>query len=262
MAPGVDERIRSLGEPAGVIQLLDRHTRDCGDVLRPVRRAAARGTGRAARTTVRAPPRRPRPLVARGRALVARPSRARVRRRARDDSVLPRRRRAGGRAPDPEAASAAVAPGSRCRASAGRARRGLARRRDGRGCRGRAAVRPTPDPSLAGRRASDRPRRLLGARRVQLSVLSARARARDAHHPPPTRHWVGGRSPQTANAGATNTQIFCANRSPAQRARASRPGRTRRGGAFSPASRTGGFEGSASGAAANDATRRSAGASS
>ena len=27
-APGVDERIRSLGEPAGVIQLLDRHTRD------------------------------------------------------------------------------------------------------------------------------------------------------------------------------------------------------------------------------------------
>ena len=27
-APGVDERIRALGEPAGVIQLLDRHTRD------------------------------------------------------------------------------------------------------------------------------------------------------------------------------------------------------------------------------------------
>jgi hypothetical protein len=28
-APGVEERIRALGEPAGVIQLLDRHGRDC-----------------------------------------------------------------------------------------------------------------------------------------------------------------------------------------------------------------------------------------
>jgi hypothetical protein len=28
-ADGVDERIRALGEPAGVIQLLDRHERDC-----------------------------------------------------------------------------------------------------------------------------------------------------------------------------------------------------------------------------------------
>jgi len=28
-SPGVDERIRELGEPAGVIQLLDRHRRDC-----------------------------------------------------------------------------------------------------------------------------------------------------------------------------------------------------------------------------------------
>ena len=28
-APGVDERIRALGKPAGVIQLLDRHERDC-----------------------------------------------------------------------------------------------------------------------------------------------------------------------------------------------------------------------------------------
>lgn len=28
-SPGVEERIRALGEPAGVIQLLDRHGRDC-----------------------------------------------------------------------------------------------------------------------------------------------------------------------------------------------------------------------------------------
>lgn len=28
-APGVEERVRALGEPAGVLQLLDRHNRDC-----------------------------------------------------------------------------------------------------------------------------------------------------------------------------------------------------------------------------------------
>lgn len=28
-APGVEERVRALGEPAGVLQLLDRHGRDC-----------------------------------------------------------------------------------------------------------------------------------------------------------------------------------------------------------------------------------------
>ena len=31
-APGVVERVRSLGEPAGVIQLLDRHERDCAEL--------------------------------------------------------------------------------------------------------------------------------------------------------------------------------------------------------------------------------------
>jgi len=33
-ADGVDERIRGLGEPAGVIQLLDRHERDCAGFAR------------------------------------------------------------------------------------------------------------------------------------------------------------------------------------------------------------------------------------
>lgn len=33
-APGIDERIRALGEPAGVVQLLDRHARDCEAVAR------------------------------------------------------------------------------------------------------------------------------------------------------------------------------------------------------------------------------------
>lgn len=32
--PGIDERIRALGEPAGVVQLLDRHGRDCAAVAR------------------------------------------------------------------------------------------------------------------------------------------------------------------------------------------------------------------------------------
>jgi hypothetical protein len=31
---GIDERIRALGEPAGVVQLLDRHNRDCRAVAR------------------------------------------------------------------------------------------------------------------------------------------------------------------------------------------------------------------------------------
>ena len=30
--PGIDERIRALGEPAGVVQLIDRHKRDCAAV--------------------------------------------------------------------------------------------------------------------------------------------------------------------------------------------------------------------------------------
>jgi len=31
---GIEERIRALGEPGGVVQLLDRHSRDCGAVAR------------------------------------------------------------------------------------------------------------------------------------------------------------------------------------------------------------------------------------
>jgi hypothetical protein len=32
--PGIEQRIQALGEPAGVLQLLDRHSRDCGAVAR------------------------------------------------------------------------------------------------------------------------------------------------------------------------------------------------------------------------------------
>lgn len=31
---GIDERIRALGEPAAVVQLLDRHSRDCAEIAR------------------------------------------------------------------------------------------------------------------------------------------------------------------------------------------------------------------------------------
>jgi hypothetical protein len=34
LADGVEERVRAAGEPAGVIQLLDRHNRDCADLAR------------------------------------------------------------------------------------------------------------------------------------------------------------------------------------------------------------------------------------
>lgn len=34
---GIDERIRALGEPAGVVQLLDRHNRDCAAVAERLR---------------------------------------------------------------------------------------------------------------------------------------------------------------------------------------------------------------------------------
>ena len=60
------------------------------------------------------------------------------------------------------------------------------------------------------------------------------------------------RSPPTRSAGAPDQLAV---------APASRPGRTSRGGALRPASRTGGLSGSARGAAPNDARTRSSGAS-
>jgi hypothetical protein len=35
--PGLEERVREAGEPAGVIQLLDRHNRDCAELARRFR---------------------------------------------------------------------------------------------------------------------------------------------------------------------------------------------------------------------------------
>ena len=43
---GVEERVRALGEPAGVIQLLDRHDRDCAALAEAPRGRAPRGAVR------------------------------------------------------------------------------------------------------------------------------------------------------------------------------------------------------------------------
>ena len=60
-------------------------------------------------------------------------------------------------------------------------------------------------------------------------------------------------------AGGGDAESATTGRGPAQRAARANPGRTRRGGAFSPASATGGLTGSASGSAPKDARRRSSG---
>ena len=52
--PDLDARVRELGEPAAVVQLLDRHNRDCGAVAQRLGRAASRGASAAARDAVRA----------------------------------------------------------------------------------------------------------------------------------------------------------------------------------------------------------------
>ena len=102
-ADGLEERIRSLGEPAGVIQLLDRHNRDCAalaarlGVPLHVVPTALPGTPFGSCRCVRGR------WWQRGRALVAGAADPRLRRRARHDPVLPRGRRAGRPAPVPPA---------------------------------------------------------------------------------------------------------------------------------------------------------------
>ena len=105
-------------------------------------------------------------------------------------------------------------------------------------------------------------RRSTDERRCSLNARRA-ARTPATHPPPSLRGATVARTPPRV----TPRNLLC--RAPgaspirvdAQRARASRPGRTSRGGAIRPASRTGGLSGSASGGAPNDAARRSAGAS-
>ena len=100
-AEGLEERVRELGEPAGVIQLLDRHGRDCA--------ALAWKLGVPHHVVPRALPETPFTFLpvlvvaalAGGRALVARAADPRLRGRAGDDPVLSRRGGADRRASVP-----------------------------------------------------------------------------------------------------------------------------------------------------------------
>ena len=192
--PELDARVRELGEPAAVVQLLDRHNRDCAAVAQRLGRPAPRRAAAAAGDAVRAPPGRAAPLVARGRALVAGAAAA-ARRRRRSA-----RSRSSARASEP----AGVHP----------------------------LLRLWPPRSLRGLAARAPARR---ARRRGSTITRRRSRARCEPR--------GGGS----RAGCSGCRASCA-RALALGA-ASRPGRTSRGGAFRPASRTGGLSGSASGAA-------------
>ena len=155
--PGLDDRVRELGEPAGVVQLLDRHNRDCAAVAERLGVPHHVVPPRAAGNAVRAAAGRAAPLLARGGALVARAAAPARRGRARDDPLLPRGRGAGRPPPDPPALAAPLAPGPRARAPARRARRGSPPSSDG--ARKRAENGAAADPALA-RGAPPRPPRL------------------------------------------------------------------------------------------------------
>ena len=86
---GVEERVRALGEPAGVIQLIDRHNRDCAALAARLGVPLHVVPASLPETPFRFLPRAPLPLVERGRALVAGAPHPRLRRRARHAPVLP-----------------------------------------------------------------------------------------------------------------------------------------------------------------------------
>ncbi len=157
----VEERVLALGEPAGVLQLLDRHNRAAAALaarLGVPHHVAPRELPGTPFTVL--PVVRNRTLEG-GRALVAGAARPRLRRRARDDPVLPRGRRAGRRPPRAAPQAAARTRRPRPGAPARRARRRAARSRHRRRRRRRGPERASPDPALAARPAADRAARLL-----------------------------------------------------------------------------------------------------
>ena len=105
--------MRSLGEPAAVLQLLDRHNRDCAAFAERLGVPLHLCPVRAGRP-VRDGARRPAQALAGGRALVAAAARARHGGRARNRPALLRPgRRAARRPPAPEAEAAAAARAAR-----------------------------------------------------------------------------------------------------------------------------------------------------
>ena len=118
--PDLDARVRELGEPAGVVQLLDRHRRDCAAVAQRLGVPHLVVPRQLPGTPFELRPGRAVPLVARGCALVGGASPAARRRRDRHDSVLLRRRGTGRRPPVSSAVAAALAARPRARPSARR----------------------------------------------------------------------------------------------------------------------------------------------
>ena len=138
------ERAAALGAPAGVLQLLDRHDRDCAALAARLGVPHPGGPRDAARRrAVHGAPRGPQPAVEGGGAVVAGPRRARGRRGARHRARLDTRRRAGRRAPHAPSAAAVRAARPRARPPARRPRRAAARvGHGGRDARGDRRVAP------------------------------------------------------------------------------------------------------------------------
>ena len=228
-AAGLDDRVRELGRACRCVQLLDRHNRDCAAFARRLGVPLTSSRGRCPTRRSSSGPSCGSAGGARWRS-GGRSAGSCSRRRARDDPVLPRRRRAGRSPPAAAALAAALAPRPRASTT----------------CSSGTAKVCTHHPAAL-ESALRTARRRIPRWLLALPRMCARATR---------RVWRNGarRRPGGTAAISPNPRL-------AHRARASRPGRTRRGGAFRPASRTGGFDGSASGAAANEAARRSAGAS-
>ena len=208
--PGLDERVRELGEPPGSSSCSTGTTATAP----PSRGGSACRTtssARAPRDAVRAAPGRPAPLVARGGALVARAAAPAGRGCDRDDPLLPRGRRAGRPPPRAPAPAAARAPRPRARPPARRARRGDPS--PARGARERAQDGPPADPALAGRAAASRSRGVLGAEDLQRARASSPGRtSRGGAFRPASR--TGGLSGSASGAAANDAARRSAGASP------------------------------------------------
>ena len=232
--PELDDRIRELGEPAGV--------RAAARPPRPRLRGRPQA-GSACHTPLapraRSPGRRSSCARSCGSAGGARPALwwperrlLLVSRRARDAPVLPRRSRARRPPPHPPAPPTPGTPRPRARPPARRARGG-----DPSPAGGAASAlqdRPPPDPALAGRAAARRSRGVLGgAGAVGRSDAMFASRARRPP-PTPTLIWVGDASAAEFTRACHERPNPLCRLLPGSAGAREQPGRTSRGGAFRP----------------------------
>ena len=160
---GVEERLRAAGEPAGVIQLIDRHNRDGAALASRLGVPLHLVPASLPETPFQFLPVLPGPLVEGGRALVAGAPDPGLRRRDRHDLVLPRGRRARRPASLPAPETPARARWARGRAPARRARRGHPRRGRRRSRRARVANGPPALSPLADGDPAHRPPEVLAS---------------------------------------------------------------------------------------------------